>query len=583
MIKGTKRLNRIHLDHTYRFRDYLINFTILLLIFAGIANISLSFHHIIDPLADLGEYYRNFSPDNEQIYGMVRRLFGFILILLSYRLYKRMEVAWYLVTVALIVSVTLRILHFHEFISPMILVEIFIFVILLIYGNDFHRKSDRTSVKRALLIASGSIVMILINSSLSFFALRYEYHGLITFYDAVAQSLKILFLMDVSSAAASDIGSRFLDVTIVFNWVCILIALFYVLKPVIYNPIVRKRDREKVHEIVTKYGQNPMSYLALEEDKKYFFGKSVEGVIAFGVINDIAVVCGDMICNDENAAVFLSEFMEFCRENNYGMLFLNVTDKFMRIYELMGFGVTKYGEDACFDFSTYNLAGGRVAKVRAAINHANKAGIIVSEYKPTLGRDEKIEKEIEDISENWLKSKSSGELSFMLGGVGLENPLERRFFVARDALGTMLGFVVFAPYDNKKAYLADVTRRRSDAPQGVIEKLIYDGFMTLKADGVEWGNLGLVPLVNVKEDKEKTTLPEKMFDYVYENLNQFYEFKALHHAKEKYAPTHWVSRYIVYKPKRFTLQMAYAIVRVQNPKGIKDYVRIFFKEKFRKR
>lgn len=575
-------MNELDQKHHVQWKDHLINFTILLLIFSGVANIILSFPHTIDLIADIGEYYQRLSPDNIQIYGMVHRLIGVILIFLSYRLYKRMETAWYIATVFLILSVTLRMVHFHEFFSPMIFAEVFIFVVLFLCGNDFRRKSDDTSVKRALLIASGSVVIILINFALSLFLLRHEYHGLVTFYDALVQSVRILFLMDVSTMPVSEIGKRFLDAAIVFHWACILTALFYVLKPVIYQPIIHKRDRKKVYELVRDYGQNPMSYLALEDDKKYFFGKSVAGVIAFAVVNDVAVVCGDMICSDEAAPVFLAEFSEFCRENRYAILFLNVTDKYADLYRLMDFQTTKYGEDACFLLSEYNLAGGRVAKVRAAINHANRVGITVEEYRPALTRDEKIEREMQEISDLWLKSKKCGELSFMLGGMGLENPLERRFFVARDANQMILGFVVFVPYENQKAYLADVTRRRIDAPQGVIEKLIYDGFMALKADGVLWGNMGLVPLVNVAEGKEKTTLPEKMFEYVYENLNQFYDFKALHHAKEKYAPTHWVSRYIVYKPKRFTLQMAYAIVRVQNPKGIMDYVRIFGKAQWQK-
>ncbi len=237
---------------------------------AGIANISLSLAHSFHIISDIGVYYRRFSPDNAEIYGMVRRLIGFILIFLSYRLYKRMEMAWYIVTVSLVVSITLRIIRFHELISPMIFAELFIFMVLFLSAGDFRHKSDATSLKRALLIASGSIVMIVLNSSLSFFVLRHEYHGLSTFYDAVIQSCRLLFLLDVSSAASTGAGRHFLEATIVFHWICVFSALFYVLKPVIYNPLVRKKDREKVHRLVAGYGQNPMAYLALEDDKKYF-------------------------------------------------------------------------------------------------------------------------------------------------------------------------------------------------------------------------------------------------------------------------------------------------------------------------
>ena len=49
-------------------------------------------------------------------------------------------------------------------------------------------------------------------------------------------------------------------------------------------------------------------------------------------------------------------------------------------------------------------------------------------------------------------------------------------------------------------------------------------------------------------------------------------FKALHHAKEKYAPSGWEERYIAYYPKPFSPQYAYAIVKAQNPENISKLV-----------
>lgn len=231
----------------------------------------------------------------------------------------------------------------------------------------------------------------------------------------------------------------------------------------------------------------------------------------------------------------------------------------------------KYGEDACFNLSEYTLTGGKVAKVRAAVNYANKAGITVKEYKPEVARDLEIEKEIHQISEEWLRNKRTPEMSFMLGGVGLDNPLDRRYFYAINAQEQMLGFVVFLPYLSGLGYLADVTRRRKNAPQGVIEKIIYEAFMVMKGEGVQWGNMGLSPLYNVASG-DKTTLNEKFFAYIYDNLNYAYDFKALHHAKAKYAPTHWENRYLAYFPKPFSLQYAYAIVKSQCPQNIPKLV-----------
>ena len=341
-----------------------------------------------------------------------------------------------------------------------------------------------------------------------------------------------------------------------------------------------KNKKDYLYQIVSRYGQNPISYHVLETDKKYFFKEGIEGVVAYAVVGDVAVVSGDIIASEEQAAELLSEFTAFSKKNNYSILFLNTTEKFLELYKSFGFESIKYGEEALFKLNDYDLKGGKVAKVRAAINHANKAGIEVSEYKPKEKRDFKLENEISELSKEWFKIKKGGEIKFSLGGVGLEEPYDRRYFTAKNSEAKLLGFVVFIPFADKSGYLAEVTRRLPDAPQGVIEKIIYEAFMVFKSEGAEWGSLGLVPLVNVREEDIKNKLTTRIFEYIYENMNYFYGFKNLHHAKKKYAPTDWEARYLVYYPTRFTPQLAYALLKVKKPKVLKNYILPMLKKGF---
>ena len=45
--------------------------------------------------------------------------------------------------------------------------------------------------------------------------------------------------------------------------------------------------------MLNKYGYNPVSYVSLEDDKKYYFGRDTEGVIAYVVVVGAAVCAGD--------------------------------------------------------------------------------------------------------------------------------------------------------------------------------------------------------------------------------------------------------------------------------------------------
>ena len=92
------------------------------------------------------------------------------------------------------------------------------------------------------------------------------------------------------------------------------------------------------------------------------------------------------------------------------------------------------------------------------INHATKAGVTVHEYKVLEKRDPALDREFDRITDEWLDGKKSGMLQFTMGTVGLEDPMDKRYFYALDSGGKMVAFIVFVPFLGKNGYMADVTR-----------------------------------------------------------------------------------------------------------------------------
>ncbi|WFD09374.1 bifunctional lysylphosphatidylglycerol flippase/synthetase MprF [Tepidibacter hydrothermalis] len=354
----------------------------------------------------------------------------------------------------------------------------------------------------------------------------------------------------------------------------ILISLCnkYYKKNTFTQEIVSSEDRAKVRGYLKKYGYNSISYLALEKDKKYFFSENIEGAVAYVISSGVAVCSGDPICNENDAVHLLSEFMSYCKEKELRICFCQISGRFINEFTKLGFGFIKYGEEAMFDLETYTTSGKKAAKIRQAINKANRLGIEVFEYKPLENKDINIEKEILEVSNEWLSIKKSGELSFMLGSISLDKPMDRRYFIAVDSDKKMLGFVVFVPFSGGKGYYADVTRRRIDAPIGVMEKIMIDAFNEMKTEGVKWGSLGVAPLANVRENEQKRQITSLILEFIYKNVNSFYGFKSLHQYKKKYGPTTWEPRFLAYHPKVFTPKIAYSIIKVKNPGGVKDFL-----------
>ena len=80
--------------------------------------------------------------------------------------------------------------------------------------------------------------------------------------------------------------------------------------------------------------------------------------------------------------------------------------------------------------------------MRMNINHATKAGVTVHEYKVLEKRAPAIDKEFNRITNEWLEVKKSGMLQFTMGTVGLENPMDKRYFYALNSDGKMVAFII---------------------------------------------------------------------------------------------------------------------------------------------
>jgi len=509
------------------------------------------------------------------ISNFVQRLISLIFLIIAWQLYMRKRLAWIMVVTLLSVSLFMHFVLHHHYISFLIIAcQIYALIILLVCHSEFKRPSSRLSLKHAVIYAIIANAAILINAVIGRSALSEDIGAPLSFQDSLVETIAIIF-------GESSNFPRYEWFILCFVWFCFAACIILILRSAIANRNASDEENALARELINKYSQNSSSYLILEDDKTLFFGKEVQGVIAYGVVGNVVIVCGDPVCAPDDFMILLSEFKAFCSECSYQSVFLGATSAFIKKYEMLGYSHVKAGEEARFHLQEYQLAGGKMQKIRTLINHANNAGLTTVEYKPNECKDEYIEKAIDDISESWLEGKKSGKLGFTVGGVGLENPLDRRYFYAVDESEKIVAFNVFLPYAEMKGYLADVTRRFPDAPNGVTEKLIFDGFMVFRDEGALWGSMGLAPLANVREEGITDEKAVKLLEFIYEKCNGFYGFKDLHHAKEKYSPSEWTPGYFVYSTRSITPEIAYAIIKIQNPGGVKDFLLSNMKKRFK--
>ena len=508
---------------------------------------------------------------------MVQRAFSIVLFVLTGQLWKRKRNAW-LITMGIFLLNFLRgLMEIGRPVHTVIMIlSFFFFIVFFIFRKDFCCPAGRENRRQTWTFTVLAIAGVFVNVGITWHYVRLGLAGntSVSFADSFAQGVGMIFGMgNLPASMTNRQGTEF--VLFWFSWGCILAAVLYALRPWLQRQAHGVQEIQHARTLLNLYSQNPCSYLALEDDKSLYFGHSVEGVIPYGTVGDTIVVNGDPVCRDEDFPKLLSEFKEFCQNSAHNIFFLGLTDYYLSEYEKQGFGYVKSGEEARFHLKDYEISGKKGAKMRMNINHATKAGVTVHEYKVLEERDPAMDREFDRITDEWLEGKKSGLLQFTMGTVGLDNPMDKRYFYALNAEQKMVAFIVFVPFLGKNGYMADVTRHGKGAPGGVMEKIIYEAFLVFKEEGVEYGSLGVAPLAGL-DVKSKNPI-EHLLQFVYDHLNDCYGFRDLYRAKEKYSPTEWVPSYYAYLPKYPTPGMFYATVEIQNPHGIRGYILTFLK------
>src|SRR5260221_14224290 len=99
-------------------------------------------------------------------------------------------------------------------------------------------------------------------------------------------------------------------------------------------------------------------------DKSFFFSGSSKAVISYALEGNVAVVAGDLIGPDEEMLPVIQQFMAFCHQQDWTIVFWQIYDTFADLYRTTGLHLVKIGEDSIVTTRTFTLAGKAMANVR---------------------------------------------------------------------------------------------------------------------------------------------------------------------------------------------------------------------------
>jgi len=304
---------------------------------------------------------------------------------------------------------------------------------------------------------------------------------------------------------------------------------------------------EALYAILSNYGFNSTSYLAVEADKRHFFHQQVPGVTAYAQFNNVAITAGEPICEQNLLKSAIAEFLDFNQQHHRQSVFFEVTEPVVPILQQQGFKFLKLGEEPFFELDRFTLKGNKMANVRSSGKTASKRGVTVREYCPKAAEAPLINPQLEAIAHQWLETRGISELSFTLGTLSLDQPGDRRYFIAEHEQ-QVIAFLTYTPIYSRNGVYLDLMRRSEKTPTGTMDLLLSESFRLLGESGVKLVTMGMSPLANVQDSpfEQSTNLAAFLHQFsVYGK--SFYHFQQMHDFKRKFQPHFWEAKYLAYR------------------------------------
>jgi phosphatidylglycerol lysyltransferase len=483
---------------------------------------------------------------------------GFTLIMLAGSLSRRKRMAWILSLAALIASAVVHLLKGLDVEFSLMAGALAVWLYHL--GPHFHARSDPPSVTRGLRALGLSVLFVLLYGGVGFWLLDRHFREPFQLGHAITQTAWMaLWFFDSQVVPTTRIGRFFADSIYVVSAFASVYSLLMLLRPVLPRGGGDPSDRERARAIVEQWGCSTMAHFSLLPDKTWFFSPG-GSVVAYGVKGHTAVVLGDPIGPPDDLSAAIAAFRDFAAGNDWDVAFYQTRPDTLEAYKALGFAAVSIGNEAVVDVKSFSTAGKAGQSLRTAVNKLTRLGYKTELHEPPLS--DAFIAELRQVSDEWLTRMHGTEKHFSLGAFETEYVRHCPILAVHAPDGAITAFANIIPEYRLNETTIDMMRRRMEIENGTMDVLFVALLKNAQEKGFDTFNLGLSPLAGVGEHEEDPAA-ERAIHYIYEHLNQFYNFKGLHSFKEKWHPS-WSPRYLILPRMAALPSVAVALIRVHS-------------------
>jgi lysyl-tRNA synthetase class 2 len=332
-----------------------------------------------------------------------------------------------------------------------------------------------------------------------------------------------------------------------------LLALRSLLRPAAGHSGHTHEEHEAARFLVERYGEDSLSSFILRPDKSFHFDG--DGVLAYTVVGETAVVSGDPVGRDGDCPRVLESFRELARERGWEVVVWGASSRHLAAYRASGMRAVVAGEEAVVDPARFTLEGRAVRKLRQSVHRVARRGW---EVQVCEGRalDPALEAEVDALEDAWREQR--GRLIGFAMGMGpfeAEPRPDDLYALARSPDGRLGAALRFVSHRGKLSL--ETMHRVGDTPNGLTEALVCHALAAARERGVVEVSLNYAGLGHLARRRGRATR------LLLRVLGRRFQLDRLVRFNEKFSPE-WRPRYLVCES---AVALPRAIVRVLQAEG----------------
>lgn len=467
-------------------------------------------------------------------------LSGFALLLLAAGLWRRKRTAWWLTLGILAVSALSHLVKGLDYEEALLAIGLAGWLFTL--RREFYAHSDRPSIRQGFLVLLAALGFTLAYGALGFYLLDQHFkvnYGL----GAALRQTVVMFTQfyDPGLQPVSGFGRFFGGSIYVIGAATTAYALLMLLRPVLLREPATEKQRQSAEALVMANGRSSLARLAILPDKAYYFSPG-GSLTAYTVRQRVGLALGDPIGPTEDAPEAVQGFIAFCRTNDWIPAFYQTLPDSMETYRQAGLDLLCVGQEGIVDLQGFTTAGSENKPLRNAVNRLTRTNHRFELRLPPY--PDSFLAELAQVSDEWLAMMHGSEKRFSLGWFDEAYVRSGPVAIVCGAEGQICAFANIVPEYQLNEVTVDLMRHRRNTEPGTMDFLFVSMFAWARDQGYATFNLGLSALYGVGENPDDP-IQERTMHFIYEHVNQFYNFKGLHEFKEKFHPQ-WSPRYLAY-------------------------------------